>query len=307
MDYSSATTGAEDNEHGEEKYFKRDDPNANSSSTEELVKTFSINYYPMRMQCDGATDLMGDFVVNFETTSHYDYNHTGYTNFATSSECSTCKCQNCKAKHDGVINAINALTASVKEITSKKSVIPSKRISHPYTSLEIKVAKRRMKDIFKASSSIKKGKIAMPLSLSCTSVQYTRAIGDQHELKKVDVTVAATAEEHNITVVNLSTTSKEEDKVESVSSKEQKYYPFEGFNFSNEAPRKLTKLIKDYSEWIADGLLKHHSGRKKNDEHYKMNELSLGFDMFDFVVAHPGTKNRFYLMSQPQTYWNDEA
>ncbi|PHT89215.1 hypothetical protein T459_04328 [Capsicum annuum] len=38
--------GAGDNEHGEEECFKRDDPNANSRSTEELVKTFSIDRYP---------------------------------------------------------------------------------------------------------------------------------------------------------------------------------------------------------------------------------------------------------------------
>ncbi|PHT31948.1 hypothetical protein CQW23_28285 [Capsicum baccatum] len=51
-------SGAEDNEHEEEKYFKRDNPNTNSPSAEELVKTFSIDRYPVRMQCDGATDLM---------------------------------------------------------------------------------------------------------------------------------------------------------------------------------------------------------------------------------------------------------
>ncbi|PHT48104.1 Peroxidase 7 [Capsicum baccatum] len=53
----------EDNEHGEEEYFKRDDPNANSPSTEYLVKTITIDSYLMRMQCDGAINLMGDFVV----------------------------------------------------------------------------------------------------------------------------------------------------------------------------------------------------------------------------------------------------
>ncbi|PHT60261.1 hypothetical protein CQW23_02624 [Capsicum baccatum] len=56
-------SGAEDNEHGEEKSLKRDDPNVNSPFSEELVKTFSINRYPVRMQCDGATDLTGDLVV----------------------------------------------------------------------------------------------------------------------------------------------------------------------------------------------------------------------------------------------------
>ncbi|PHT33033.1 hypothetical protein CQW23_29370 [Capsicum baccatum] len=136
-------SGAEDNEHGEKESFKRDDPNANSPFVEELVKTFSID------------------------------------RFAASSECSSCKCQDCKAKHDGVINAINALTASVKEMTSKRGVIPSKRISYPDTPLEIKCA---------------------------------RATEEQHELKKVDVT--ATAEEHNITVDNPSTASKDEEKVE---------------------------------------------------------------------------------------------
>ncbi|PHU28918.1 hypothetical protein BC332_01011 [Capsicum chinense] len=391
-DYSSIATGAGDNKYGEEEYLKTDDPNANSPSAEELVKTFSIDRYPVRMQCDGATDLMEEYnahfqrkmvydllkrrfmyenkdkmnevwidyydmpvcfgwkdfaivtglrcyppplsqviptltlkkaprtpkkdkgkssdcddlvslvgpsfkninlmealkdcpsvacsdqsrvedvifftsrsvqplsdpkVVNrikmelfgattitrkiilddglviiddgsgsgaavgandapltvFETTSHYDYDHTGYTDFVTSSECSACKCQDCKVKHDGVINVINALTASIKKMTSKRGIIPSKRISYSYTPLEIKVAKRKKKDISKASSSIKKRKIAMPLSLSCTAVQFTRATGEQHELKKVNVTVGVTNEEHNITVDNPSTASKEEEEM----------------------------------------------------------------------------------------------
>ncbi|KAF3630898.1 hypothetical protein FXO38_26887 [Capsicum annuum] len=58
-------SGAEDNEHGEEESFKKDDPNANSPSVEELVKTFSIDSYPMRMQCDGTTNLMGDLMVKY--------------------------------------------------------------------------------------------------------------------------------------------------------------------------------------------------------------------------------------------------
>ncbi|PHT32371.1 hypothetical protein CQW23_28708 [Capsicum baccatum] len=130
----------------------------------------------------------------FEITSHYDYDYTGCSDFSsdftTCSECSACKCQDCKTKYNGVINAINALTASIKEMTSNKGVIPSKRISYPYTPLEIKAAKRR---------------------------------------------------------------------------------------------------------------------RKQNDKRYKVNESILGFDMFYFVVAHLGSKNWFYLMSQPQTCWNDEV
>ncbi|PHT45131.1 hypothetical protein CQW23_14289 [Capsicum baccatum] len=274
---SDKIPGAEDNEHGEEKSFKRDDPNANSPSVEELVKSFSIDHYPMRIQCNGATDLTDDLVVKkslfgkyldlsednnayfqkkmvygllkrrfmyenkdqmdeawsfeaishlrqqvnyqeevscprilrwlsaktdkntkfldlcnppkeaivhpwlvpinrelkmpffltlrsvqtlldpkvvdgikielfgataitrkiilesgsndapltvFETTSYYNYEHNGCTDFspdfAVSSEWTSCKCQDCKAKHDGVINAINTLTTSVMEITSKR-------------------------------------------------------------------------------------------------------------------------------------------------------------------------------------------
>ncbi|KAF3614400.1 hypothetical protein FXO38_35703 [Capsicum annuum] len=184
-------SGAEDNEHREEESFKKDDPNANCPSTRELVKTFSIDHYPMRMQCDGAIDLM-DFPPDF----------------AVSSECSLCKCQDCKAKHDRVISVINTLTSFVKKMTTKRGVIPSKRISYPDTPLEIKAAKRRRKDTFKASSIVKKRNIAMPLSLSCTDVQCARATEKQHEMKKVDVT--ATAEEHNITVDNPSTTFKDE-------------------------------------------------------------------------------------------------
>ncbi|PHT34933.1 hypothetical protein CQW23_26733 [Capsicum baccatum] len=148
----------------------------------------------------GANDAP---LIVFKTTSHYDYDHNGCidfsSDFAASSECSSCKCQDCKAKHDGVINAINALTASIKEMTSKRGVILSKRISYPDTPLEIKAAKRRRKDTSKASSIIKKSMIATPLSLPCT-----------------DVDVTATAEEHNITVDNSLTASKDKEKVEPV-------------------------------------------------------------------------------------------
>ncbi|PHU02639.1 hypothetical protein BC332_27890 [Capsicum chinense] len=108
-----------------------------------------------------------------------------------------------------------------------------------------------------------------------------KGISKKHKksLCLADATVEATAEEHNIIVDNPSTASKEEEKAESVSLGEQNSYPFVGFNISDEAPKKLTQLINDYSEWIADGLLKHHAGR---------------------------IKNWFYLMSQPQTHWNDE-
>ncbi|KAM3219171.1 hypothetical protein P3L10_023702 [Capsicum annuum] len=248
----------------------------------------------IKMELFGATTITRKIILEggandapltvFETTSHYDYDHNGCTDFspdfAASSECSLCKCQDCKAKHDGVINVINTLTASVKKITSKRGVIPSKRISYPDTPLEIKAVKRRRKDTSKASSVIKKSKIAMPLSLSCIDVQCARATEEQHELKKMNgksvvylylaltilafqVDVTATAEKHNLTVDNPSTAFKDEEKMDPVNLGERKNYLFKGFNISNEAPKKLIQLINDYLEWIADGLLKHYAGRKK--------------------------------------------
>ncbi|PHT68203.1 hypothetical protein T459_27690 [Capsicum annuum] len=193
-------TGEEDNKHGEEECLKRDDPNANSPSAEELVKTCSIDRYPVRIQCVGATNY--------------------------------------------------------REMTSKRGVIPSKRISYLYTPLEIKAAKRRRKDTFKASSSIEKNKIIMSLSLSCTDVQCVRTTEEQHEPKKVDIIVEATSEEHNITIDNPSTSSKEEEKVEHVILGEQKNYPFDGyFQQQPKVSRNdecLINIIKDFS--ISAGL-----------------------------------------------------
>ncbi|KAM3281576.1 hypothetical protein P3S67_028598 [Capsicum chacoense] len=63
---------AEDNDHVDGEYFKRDDPNANRPSTKELVKTFSIDSYSVRMQCDGASDLTSDFVIKSAMGTYFD-------------------------------------------------------------------------------------------------------------------------------------------------------------------------------------------------------------------------------------------
>ncbi|KAF3669164.1 hypothetical protein FXO38_07700 [Capsicum annuum] len=243
-------SGAENNEHGVEESFKRDDPNANRPSVEELVKTFSIDRYPVRMQCDGATDLMGDLVVKESCFRQYlDLQEDNNARFQM-------KMVYDLLKHRFMYENKDKMD---EEMISKRGVIPSKRISYSDTPLEIKAAKRRRKDTSKASSIIKKSKIGMPLSLSCTDVQCARATEEQDELKKVDVTT--TVEEHNMTVDNPSTASKDEEKVEPISLGERKDYPFEGFNISDEAPKKLTQLINDYLEWIANGLLKHYTSR----------------------------------------------
>ncbi|KAF3632715.1 hypothetical protein FXO37_27333 [Capsicum annuum] len=239
-------SGAEYDEHRKEEYFKRDDADANSPFTKELVKSLSIDHYPVTMQYDGSANLTGDFVVKSVQTlsdskvidrikmelfgataitrktilegglivvvdglsgdgdvgggsgavvgandapltvfkaNHYEYDHTGYTDFASPSECSAYKCQDCRAKHDIVINAINPLTASIKELTSKRDLIPSKRILFSSSPLEIR-AKRRRGVISRALSSIQKSKITTPLSMCCI-MQRTISKGEQHKLKKV--------------------------------------------------------------------------------------------------------------------------
>ncbi|PHU01278.1 hypothetical protein BC332_31065 [Capsicum chinense] len=199
-------SGAEDNKHGEEECLKRDDPNANSLSAEELVKTFSINHYPVRMQCDGATDLTGDFVVN-----------------------------------SSMRKSFNAFKKILRE--QKLDAYFRKSCFGQYLDLsEDNNARFQMKMIY---------------DLLKRRFMYE----NKDKMDEVDVIVEATAEEHNITVDNPSTTSKEEEKVKPVSSREWKNYPFEGFNITDEALKKLTQLINDYLELIAGGLLKNHVGR----------------------------------------------
>ncbi|PHU17684.1 hypothetical protein BC332_13379 [Capsicum chinense] len=107
---------------------------------------------------------------------HYEYDHTSYTDFASPGECSACKCQDCRVKHDVLINVINTLTASVKELTSKRGLIPSKRILFPSAPLEIR-AKRRRRVISRALSRIQKSKIATHLPMCCTA-QHTMSKGE---------------------------------------------------------------------------------------------------------------------------------
>ncbi|KAF3671237.1 hypothetical protein FXO37_08146 [Capsicum annuum] len=62
----------------------------------------------------GAAVGTKDTPLTIFKINHYEYDHASYTDFAPPSEYSACKCQDCRVKHDVVINAINVLTASVK-------------------------------------------------------------------------------------------------------------------------------------------------------------------------------------------------
>ncbi|PHU19678.1 hypothetical protein BC332_10829 [Capsicum chinense] len=87
--------------------------------------------------------------------------------------------------------AIGANNAPVIELTSKRGVIPSKRILFLSTPLDIKAKRREV--ISKALSSIQKRKIAIPLSVCCTE-KCTISKQEHYELNKVDV--EATTKKH---------------------------------------------------------------------------------------------------------------
>ncbi|PHT36191.1 hypothetical protein CQW23_23891 [Capsicum baccatum] len=106
-------------------------------------------------------------------------------------------------------------------MTSKRRVIPSKRISYPYTPLEI----------------------------------------------KVNFIVEATVEQHNITVDNPSTASKEEEKVDPVCTdwstieayRDKIGNPFDVEYVEGISQRPIGSLdcclfIVDYTEYLSDGL-----------------------------------------------------
>ncbi|KAF3624372.1 hypothetical protein FXO37_31381 [Capsicum annuum] len=229
-------SGAEDNEHGEKECFKRDDQMLIALPLKSWSKPSAL--IVILKSCFGQyLDLLEDNNARFQMKMVYNL-----------------------LKHSQLGDQGDIYVDSVKEITSKRGVIPSNRSSYPYTPLEIKVAKRRRKDISKASPSIEKKLIILAF--------------------QVDVITKATAEEHNITVDNPSTSSKEEEEIEPICSRERKNYPFEGFNIADEASKKLTKLINDYSKWIVDGLLKHHAGRRHSEMLSKIQKMAKIFPTY---------------------------
>ncbi|KAH0746329.1 hypothetical protein KY285_007986 [Solanum tuberosum] len=97
---------------------------------------------------------------------------------------------------------------------------------------------------------------------------------------------------------------KKEKKVEVISCDVKEKYPFEGFNIDGEGP---TELMSSFSQWINEGLYKHHAKKRVKDDHYLANCSDLEFKQLDFVFAFPKKKDWFYVMSQPNKCWTDEG
>ncbi|PHU04402.1 hypothetical protein BC332_25224 [Capsicum chinense] len=77
---------------------------------------------------------------------------------------------------------------------------------------------------------------------------------------------------------------------ENSASKEQKKYPFKGYDIIGDSPNVEMEI---FDEWINDGLYKQHMKKKDKDDHYKVNCSTLGFHQLDFLVAFPKYKNWF--------------
>ncbi|KAF3625161.1 hypothetical protein FXO38_29885 [Capsicum annuum] len=216
-DYSSVATGAEDNEHGEEESFKRNDPNANSPSIEELVKTFSIGHFPARDVYNNISLGLKNLSEDLEAFNSYPW---GYESFKMTVEYLLTPL---------MPKTVNLYGFSWVFMAWAFEVIPYLRQQVNYK--EEVFCPRILRWL---SAKINKNAKFLDL-FNPPKKTYAKATEEQHELKKVDVT--ATAEDHNIIVDNPSTASKDKEKVESVSLGERKNYPFEGFNISDEAPK----------------------------------------------------------------------
>ncbi|KAK4737292.1 hypothetical protein R3W88_000989 [Solanum pinnatisectum] len=81
-------------------------------------------------------------------------------------------------------------------------------------------------------------------------------------------------------------------------------HPFEGCGVIFQPP---SALLDQYHQWISKGLLKTHDKKKPNEDKYRCNLASFGFEWMDFVVAFPINKNWFYAMSQSNKCWTDEV
>ncbi|PHU07662.1 hypothetical protein BC332_24151 [Capsicum chinense] len=264
MDYSSIATGqlyvvsdkipeAEDNEHGDEESFKRDDPNANALPLKSWSKPLALIVI-LESYFEQYLDLSKDNNACFQMKMVYVLLKHSYTYSDPKKAPRTPK----KGKDKS--SDRDDLVSIVGPTFKNKNLI----------------------EALKGKGLSKKHKQSLCLVWFVHNVLWARDVNNNISLDlinlfedlEVHVIVEATAEEHNITVDNPSTSSKEEKKVEPVSLEERKNYPFEGFNISDEDPKKLTQLINDYSEWIIDRLLKHHAGRRHSGPSSEIQKLA---------------------------------
>ncbi|KAF3662464.1 hypothetical protein FXO38_11165 [Capsicum annuum] len=278
-DYSSIATvlsqsRAKDNEHEEEEYFKRDDTNANSPSAEELVKTFSIDHYSGNLLW-AILDLSENNNARFQMKIVYDFlkRRFMYEN----------KDKMDKDWAFEAISYLRQQVNYQEEISCPRIVIwlsvktdknakfldlfnPPKKVVVDIIKMKLFRATAITRKIIlegglivvddSSGSGAAVGANDAPLTVFETTNHYdydhtgytdfatsSKCSAYKCQDCKVDVTVEATAEEHNITVDNPSTASK----------KEKKYCRQQPEVFRNE--ECLINIIKGFS--IPPGLPWH--------------------------------------------------
>ncbi|TMW90292.1 hypothetical protein EJD97_015954, partial [Solanum chilense] len=127
---------------------------------------------------------------------------------------------------------------------------------------------------------------------------------EEKEKKKKAKEMEMQKEKENVKQKEKAKAKKKGKKVEVVSCDVKRQYPFEGFNIEGDGP---TKLMSSFSQWINEGLYKHHTKKGNKEDHYLDNFSKLEFDQLDLVVAFPMNKEWFNVLSQPDRCWNNEA
>ncbi|PHU20830.1 hypothetical protein BC332_11981 [Capsicum chinense] len=326
-------SGAEDNEHGEEESFKRDDPNANSPSVEKLVKPSAL--IVTLKSCFGKyLDFLEDNNARFQMKMVYDllkrrfiYENKDKMDEVWINYCDMPVCfgweefaivTGPKCYPHSPSQVIRTLIQKKAPRTPKKGKDKSSDRDDLVSIVGPSFKNRNLIEALKGKRLSKKHKQSLCLVWFVHNVLWARDVNNNISLDLINLSedlkafnsyswgyesfkmtveylltpltsktvnlygfpwaflawafevipylrqqidVTATVEEHNMTVDSPSTASKDEEKVEPVYLGERKNYPFEGFNISDEAPKKIIQLINDYSEWIVDGMLKHHTGR----------------------------------------------
>ncbi|KAF3633499.1 hypothetical protein FXO38_25561 [Capsicum annuum] len=232
-------SGAEDNEHREEKCLKRDDPNANSPFAEELVKTFNIDSYPGKMLWV-ISYLPEDNNARFQMKMVYDLlkRRFVYENkdkmdeifhlwlFSTNRELKMLFFLTLRSVQilpdpkvvDGIKMELFGATSITRKIIWEGGLVAVDDGSHSGSGSGAAVGTNDAPFIiFKTKSHYYYDHTGCT-NFSPDFATFSECSACKCQDCKVDVTVEATAEKHNIIVDNPSTISKEEEKVKPVSS-----------------------------------------------------------------------------------------
>ncbi|KAH0655211.1 hypothetical protein KY285_030093 [Solanum tuberosum] len=233
-------------------------------------------------------------------------------------KCYFCLCEDCEQQHDYFISRVKELTDVFKEMTYNIDVHTSKKISQPLK------CRRLKKSIFQSLSIIserKKSTTIAPVSHSNPKgkdkekeEEEKEKEREKEEEEKEKEREKEEQEKEDQENENEKEQEKEKEKVKKKAKEKEKkvkvvscdvkqQYPFEDFNIDGEGP---TELISSFSQWINEGLYKHHAKKRDKDDHYLANCSDLEFKQLDFVFAFPKKKDWFYVMSQPNKSWTDE-